>query len=218
MYPLLAILNPRNIPEVIHLIRKIRGYDKLWVKGMTQVDAYDVLRKWFIKHTEYTHLIILIDDVIITQNEFDILRADLEQIKNYPVLAGVGNVDYQQLDKYSPVMNTLPTMEASTYKWVTQTELDQFLQRGEYIREVKFEGFSLPWIRRDIVEQIEFRGPDSLDTHFAEDCAAKGIPIHVDFRAKMFHLKWRLGKGYYERMYNPEVEKPQIVLERQADQ
>lgn len=221
MNPLLAILNPRTIPEVLHLIEKIRGYDKLWIKNFPQVEAYTKLRNWFLEHTEYSHLVLLIDDVLITQNEFDILREDLHT-NDYQILAGIGNVSYLRLEEYSPVMDTLPTMEADTYHFLTKAQLDDFLAKGEYIKQVMFEGFSLPFIRRDVVEMIPFRGPDSVDTHFATDCAAKGVATYVDLRAKMFHLKWRLGLNKYENMnvdVNVELRpqpKQHIVFEYQS--
>ena len=182
---------------------------------MKQVEAYEKLRDWFILHTEYTHLVLLIDDVLITQNEFDTLRADLEQ-NEYPVLAGIGNIHYQRLEEYSPCLDILPGLDAASYHWLTKAQLDDFLSKGEYIKLAKFEGFSLPFISRSVVEQIPFRGPDSMDTYFAIDCAAKGILTYVDLRAKMFHLKWRLGKGLYECMELDETKPGEIVLEHQT--
>jgi hypothetical protein len=79
----------------------------------------------------------------------------------------------------------------------------------------------LTFIRRDIVEQIPFHGDNSIDLIFAMDCEAKGIPTYVDFRAKMFHLKWRMGKGVYEFIevvghYGcTKSGIPEIILERQ---
>jgi hypothetical protein len=196
---LLCILNPRTIPEVLHLFEKIKGYDKLWLKNMNQVMAYHQLRLWFLEHTEYTHLIILLDDVLITQEEFDILRLDVEE-GDYPVIGGIGNVSYLRLEEYSPCIDVMPSYDEYTYKFMKKSELEAFVRAKEFIKQVKFEGFSLTFIRRDIVEQVPFRGDNSIDLNFAIDCEAKGIPTYVDFRTKMFHLKWRMGKGVYENI------------------
>ena len=209
MNPILVILNPRSIPEVLHLFEKIKGYDQLWIKNLNQVDAYYQIRKWFLEHVEYTHLVLLIDDVLITQEEFDILRHDVEE-GDYPVIGGIGNVSYLRLDEYSPCLDVMPGMDEDSYKFIKKSEVEDFIKKGEYIKQVKFEGFSLSFIRRDVIEQVEFRGANSIDTFFAIDCEAKGIPTYVDFRANMFHMKWRLGLGVYEHMNEGKL--PEIVF------
>ena len=98
-----------------------------------------------------------------------------------------------------------PLVTKLTNEWV-----EDFIKKGEYIKQVKFEGFSLSFIRRDVIEQVEFRGANSIDTFFAIDCEAKGIPTYVDFRANMFHMKWRLGLGVYEHMNEGKL--PEIVF------
>lgn len=197
---------------MLHLFEKIKGYDKLWVRNMSQAMAYNQLRLWFLDHTEYTHMILLIDDVIVTQEEFNILRHDVEE-SDYPVIGGIGNVSYERLEEYSPCLTVMPGTEEETYKFMKKSEVEDFIKRGEYIKQVKFEGFSLTFIRRDVIEQVEFRGTNSLDLYFAMDCEEKGIPTYVDFRAKLFHLKWRAGKGLYEHVTSAAAT-AQIVLER----
>jgi hypothetical protein len=67
---------------------------------------------------------------------------------------------------------------------------------------VGFLGFGFIFIRRDIVEKVGFRGgvnnEHSFDLGFAMDTLEHKIPIHVDLRANMDHLKWRMGYGVYE--------------------
>jgi hypothetical protein len=128
MRPLLGILNPRQIPEVLHLFEKIKGYDKLWIKNMNQIDAYNQLRKWFLEHKEYTHLVILLDDVLITQEEFDILRRDVEE-GDYPVIGGIGNVSYLRLEEYSPCLDIMPGFDEHTYKFMTKAEVNEFIKK-----------------------------------------------------------------------------------------
>jgi hypothetical protein len=181
-------MNPRTIPEVLHLIEKIKGYDKLWIRNFDQVTAYREVRKWFLDLKEYTHMVLLIDDVIITQTEFDVLRKDVEE-GDYQVIGGIGNVTYQRLDEFSPCIE-MPGFQEHSYKFMKKQEIEEYLKRGEYIKQVKFEGFSLPFIRRDVMERVAFRGENSVDTWFSMDLEERGIPCYVDFRAKMFHLKY----------------------------
>lgn len=209
MNPLLCILNPREIPEALHMIKKIKGYDKLWAKYYDgEFYAYRALRNWFLEHKEYTHMILLIDDVLATQKDFDILYSDVMSM-DLPVLAATCNVTYQRLDELSPTMDVMPDL--NNYPFVTRAEVAKFIEKGEYIKQVKFEGFALTFIRRDVLEQIEFSGINSTDLYFAIDCDKKNIPVYVDFRVNVFHLKWRMGIGVYEYLIK---DKPaQLVLE-----
>ena len=81
------------------------------------------------------------------------------------------------------------------YSWIKRNELPK-----EDIFEVKFAGFGLTAIRRDIVELLPFHTDSvfkgtgvesgaSLDLVFCWYCYEKGIPIYVDQRIDMKHLR-----------------------------
>jgi hypothetical protein len=74
------------------------------------------------------------------------------------------------------------------------------VQGGEPIMKVRHEGFSLPFIRRDVVKRIKFTGihTTAVDYCFALWCYKLKIPIHVDTRARLLHLCEQPPKGLWE--------------------
>ena len=83
------------------------------------------------------------------------------------------------------------------YNWLTRKDLPD-----KDVFPVKFAGFGLTCIRRDIVELLPFatdsifRGKGmqfgaSLDFVFCWYCHEYGIPIYVDKRIDMLHLRNR---------------------------
>ena len=73
MKPLLVIFNPRSIPEFYKAIEKINGISKLWIKYFPQDEAYNKAREFFLQ-SDYTHLMILPDDLIVTQADVDAIH------------------------------------------------------------------------------------------------------------------------------------------------
>src|SRR6266540_3850211 len=80
MNPLLVIFQPREIPEFLEATNKLK-IDKLWMKYFPQEEAYVTARFWFLEHKEYTHFVILPDDLIVKQEHLDMLSNSFEQYK-----------------------------------------------------------------------------------------------------------------------------------------
>ena len=70
--PLLCCPSPRDIREVYEALRET-GYDRLYAKYYPEKTAYNLLRDYFLDHTEYTHLVICPDDLIIKKEHIDSL-------------------------------------------------------------------------------------------------------------------------------------------------
>ena len=85
MKPLLVIFNPRSIPEFYKAIEKINGISKLWIKYFPQDEAYNKAREFFLQ-SDYTHFMILPDDLIVTQEDVDAIVNYDESYDSY--LAG----------------------------------------------------------------------------------------------------------------------------------
>lgn len=194
--------SPRDIPQVLEAWKKL-DHDQLHVKYHKEYDAYKKIRDFFLEHSEYTHLAICPDDLVITPKDLEILAKDLQGF-NFPVLSGICNVGLnpEALD-YLAVITTdhpLPSKDSERrhFEWAKESDLEFTITR------VNFSGFPLFIIRRDIVERFEFdsqgkiegKEPNSvgnLDVIFAWNCHENKIPIFVDKRAKMLHLR-----GYHE--------------------
>ena len=90
MKPLLVIFNPRRIPEFYKAIEKINGISKFWIKYFPQDEAYKKARQFFLE-SDYTHFMILPDDLIVTQAD---VNAIVNQDESYlPYLDGAITMD-----------------------------------------------------------------------------------------------------------------------------
>jgi len=162
--------------------------------------AYKIMRNYFLRHKEYTHLVLATDDIVVKPEHIINLGKDLQK-NDWPVLSGLMNVDLD--DKvFLNISMSLPmkNRRLRSYSWLTRSEI--FVK--EDIFQVAFSGFPLMAIRRDIVEKVPFdadkvfeglppnRGA-SLDFVFCWYCQDKNVPIMVDKRIDLLHLRTKGG-------------------------
>ena len=224
MKALIGIPSPRDIESFAKSTKLLDFCDKIWIKYMEpEKKAYDLIRNYFLANSEYTHLVILPDDLIVTVAQFKSLMKSVQDF-DYPVLGGVANIDATPngMNFFSMSFNMIHADRNKRFaKLVTKTELDE-LAKGGIVR-VLWSGFPCMFIRRDVVEKIEFNndgkyieGLDGFhgccaDTVFCYECYQNKIRIHVDPRIIMPHLRfnqeekdsWRVGslppKVYLEK-------------------
>jgi len=163
-----------------------------------------LMRKWFLDHTEYTHLVICPDDLIIEKQHVDALIAVLED-NNYPVLAGVCNVNMADKKHLLSITENLPHPQRWVparnqlgwrwYSWIPENRIFD-----PPVQAFLFSGFACQFLRRDVVKRYrfiddaKFNGtPDlitgAIDVMFSNTCAIEKIPIMADTRVRMQHLK-----------------------------
>jgi hypothetical protein len=199
--------SPRDIPEVLDAHKQIKCH-KVWAKYFDEASAYRRLRNFFLYHKEYTHFVICPDDLIVTPEVFEGLRRDMEE-QDFPVLAGLCNLNYQDLAK--PVVTYSCCLSVSGLQFITS----EYLKTHSGFQKMGHEAFACTWVRRDVLEKIPLNGLNfarmfnedgwmevegrSFDWAFSIDCAKHGIPIHVDLDQKMIHLANRLGNGLLEK-------------------
>ncbi len=183
-----------NIPRVEYQ-NEFLPCDKLLVRFMHEYPAYKFMRKWFLEHLEYSHLVLATDDIIVMPEHIEQLIRDIELL-DYPVISGVMNVE--QDDKFDlNIAWELPLKERRLrqYKWIKRDELP-----AKNCFKVAFSGFPLMAIRRDIVSRSSFNAdrvfegkpPDrgaSLDLVFCYWCQEHDIPVYVDKRIMMYHKR-----------------------------
>ena len=213
MRPLIGIPSPRDIPEFKEHIDKLR-VDKLWLKYQRELDAYTKMREYFLKHKQYTHLIPVPDDLIVKQYDLTRLLTAIRR-RDYPVISGICNIDSkpENKGKYNICdVRHLPSVEPHLRQYVWMTTRSKLIRKGQPFR-VSFMGFALPAIRRDVIEKIPFRndGYCCLDTMFCWDCAQAKIPIFVDPKINMFHMK--ISDGNYQN-YGVDTKKAITYLEK----
>jgi len=174
--------------------------DVLCMRYMSELPAYSWARKYFLEH-DYDYFVIATDDIIVKPEHIRQLNEDLEHI-DLPVLSGMMNVDEKDYpDGFQNISYHLALQDRKLrfYNWLTPKELPD-----NDIFRVKFAGFGLTAIKRDIMQQYYFaadgyiRWPDdpasikrgaSLDLVFAYDCQENDIPQYCDKRIKMKHLR-----------------------------
>lgn len=187
---------PRDyIPSVIENNAKL-PCDRLLVKFYPEYFAYKIMRNYFLRHEEYTHLVLATDDIVVKANHICQLAKDLEE-SYYPVLSGLMNVDlddhvFVNLSMSLPMKNR----RLRKYSWLSRDEV--FVK--DNIFQVAFSGFPLMAICRDVVKLLSFdadkvfeglpphRGA-SLDFVFCWYCQERDIPIMVDKRIDLLHLR-----------------------------
>jgi hypothetical protein len=206
--PLIFIPSPRDIQEFIESVEYgLSKYDRFWVRYLPEAQAYNIAKKFFLEHEQYTHLVILPDDLIVTQKHIDQLVEDIKE-RDYEVLSGICAVDELPINKgkYAVCQNANPSLadlSIKSYDYLTTEQRDAYLKYGFPIINVRYAGFPLIFIRRDVIEKIDFRPIPYYnccpDVQFCYDCEALGISLFVDLRVVGNHLKKR--DGIYDNMF-----------------
>jgi hypothetical protein len=215
MKPLIFIPSPRYIPEVVNAIHELPE-DKYWVKYHEQTEAYKIARYFFLAH-DYTHLCILPDDLIVSVEGYNTLIRDIMD-NDFQVISGACNVDnghYKNCLNVTPTYLINPTSppEGHYKKWLKIQEAEEIVSQGYSLYEVKFSGFPLMFIRRDVVEILPFRDYNGccIDSTFCSDCVMLEIPIYVDLRVIMKHLK--IDNVAVDESFGTGKKEPQVVFE-----
>ena len=196
---LLARCSPRSdIIEVEQENSKL-PCDKIIPRYYFEYEAYKTIRLFFLKQKEYTHLVLATDDIVIKPEHIIQLQKDLEE-HDYPVLCGMMNVNQDEYMKENGNLNIsyelgLKDRKLRHYSWIQRKDLPK-----EDIFQVKFNGFALMAIRRDMVEKTPFAcdgvfrlkgemSGASVDFVFCWYLHENNIPVFVDKRIDMQHLR-----------------------------
>lgn len=172
--------------------------DKLLVQYYSEIPAYKVIRDFFLSK-DYDYLVLATDDIVVKPEHIERLKYSLE-VFGGPVLSGMMNVDQHEYQKPDGNLNicyelALKDKKLRYYSWITRN----ILPEKEFF-QVKFAGFGLTAIRRDIIEKYEFAGDAifkgkgmqfgaSLDFVFCWWCHENNVPIWVDQKIDMQHLR-----------------------------
>jgi hypothetical protein len=107
--PLILITQGRDLPLFLESVEnELADYDKLWMKYFSSEDAYIKGRKEFLENKEYTHLIILSDDLIVTKKDIETLTKDIVEV-GYSIISGWCN-----MGKYFPDLSNI-SIETVTF-------------------------------------------------------------------------------------------------------
>ena len=203
MNPLIFIPSPRDLEEFKEATSKIKG-DKLWLKYHNEDDAYRLGRDWFLQHTQYTHFVILPDDLIVTQEHFDRLSEDA---KEYDVISGwcrntirknkywKGDAEREDEADSCISIKSLPPDPPyqgiyEQFHFLSLKDIELFVNHGATVRFVKYAGFPPTFIARKIVEKVPFRTSYGCctDSCFSLDLAKHKITQYCDLRVRTRHF------------------------------
>lgn len=197
---LICSASPRDIPEVMRERAKLTQ-DRFYMKYFKPREAYTRIRDFFLDNTQYTHLVIAPDDLVVYPSHVKQLEEDLKSF-DYPVISGICNVDQRTKKNYAAIARNLPKRRyidegiRDPYDWYT---FDEIKNLGNPFLQVEFSGTPLMAIRRDIVKLIPFEDDgdynedggegQAQDLHFNHNCKKHNIPVIVDTRINMLHMR-----------------------------
>jgi len=196
---LLARCSPRSDIQQVESENINLPCDKLIARYYFEYEAYKTVRNFFLKQKDYTHLVLATDDIVVKPEHIIQLQKDLED-HDYPIICGMMNVnqdEYLQLDGNLNISYELGLKDRKLrhYNWIKRKDLPK-----DDIFSVKFNGFALMAIHRDIIQRTEFpcdgifrlKGEAfgaSVDFVFCWWCHENNIPIYTDKRIDMQHLR-----------------------------
>ncbi len=202
--PLIGIPSPRNHPLFLDALKKLDFVDRLWAKFfIPEKHAYDLLRNYFLANEQYTHLVILPDDLIVTPEQLKSLIDTVENNYNkYPVFSGVANMDNTlNRDVFAVSFDVIHILrDRRKYSLITRDIINELVKDGKPVK-VNWAGFPCMFLRRDVVEKFEFNsdGIADHDSNGFNGCCTDtvacfyyyicDIPIYVDPSIQMLHLK-----------------------------
>jgi len=180
--------------------------DKLRLDYIKYPNNFLEAQKFFLENKEYTHFVYLSPDLVISKSQFNELKKEVENW-DYEVYGPVCNVDQGKYKDKLACCNKLPSIkyEFRNYRWVQEEARQYFLTHGIKHHTVKFNGLVFCFIKREILEKYTFstlpfetdekpiwekRGGYACDLAFCHYCDKEHIPLMVDLRMKLTHLRY----------------------------
>jgi GT2 family glycosyltransferase len=198
--PILAIMNPRQIPECISAFKKL-DVRKAWLQNYTEWQLVEVIASLVRDETiHFSHLCLVADDCIVTQQALDAVLKFARQ--GDPVVTGYCRLDSTHPDvniTRRPLMGETPTVGA--YDFYSFLEVEEW--PGETV-PTGFVGFALTCMSREMWREFPFgcfgaapRGYSS-DFHLSRRLRDSGVPMVAARDGYVTHVKeqWNvLDKG-----------------------
>jgi len=165
-------------------------FDILTVAYYPSLAAFTEIRDFFLKHEEYTHLTVLMDDLIVNTPAIDLITSHLDKCQ---VVSGICNVDTTDHKHELAASFTCPVAACFGYDFVNKnSDIYKNLLSQKQPIPFKFVGLPFPVIERSVVKLIPFHSDPSSwsqDVAFCNDLIKHNIPFWVDLRAEMKHMK-----------------------------
>lgn len=193
--PLLAILNPRNIPEFEASIEAL-PIATVRLRGYTEQEIADGVWAYVLNQATdrgYTHISLISDDLIVPPRSLNMI---VEHAAEHPdrVTTGWANVDEETHEAgitYEPLTDAEPTR--SSYRFPTWREV----LTGPAVQQTFFTGFVATTCTTEMWQQYPYRvlGEGwAADYSMSRRLTADGVRIDCLRDAFCLHLKESRGR------------------------
>jgi hypothetical protein len=148
------------------------------------------MREYFLDNA-YSHLILCPDDLLVTPADLAQLIHDIRS--GFRVVSGMCNVDSKgaktSLNITTPENLPHANPRLRRYEWISLETMERRTDKEPF--KVGYAGFPLMAIDKDVLAKLPFRndGLCCIDVMFCWDCFHSGIPIYVDPKINLVHLK-----------------------------
>ena len=190
--PLLAIMNPRQIPECIQSLEAL-DVRKAWLQNYTEWQLQEVIASIVRDEAiHFTHLCLVADDCIVTQQALD---AVLKYAQEHPVVTGYCRLDWSHPSvniTRQPLRGHVPT--AGAYDFYS---LDEVQAWPDPLVPTGFVGFALTCMSREMWRTFPFGAFGgasqawSSDFHLSMRLRDAGVPMMAARGGLVGHLKKR---------------------------
>lgn len=205
--PLIGYYHAVDLEAVKDGLNEINA-DKLQVSYFPYPFPHRIIEKCFKDNLEYTHLIMIPNDMVYDDKAFQKTKEIVEKF-NYPVLTGLVNVDLAENKDKCNVCFKLPELPYVNrrYRWLVESQRLHLLSKNQRLINVMFAGYPAICIRRDVLDKVrlnifpedkkvdelpiwESRGGFANDLIFCHNLNDANIPIICDLENKMLHFRY----------------------------
>lgn len=215
MRPLLVILNPREIPEVMVALRALT-IPKVWISFYREDIAVGQRLPEVIaaaKEKGYTHIVLVSDDGLVTQETLDRVLAFPPEVR---ACSGWVNLDAHRIS------SNISQIELHWYNQPTDPG-QYYLIPEETMRgltepfKATFSGFALLRMPVETWEEVALQNcswTSCTDFYTYMRLSEMGVELWVDPKAFFFHLKKLPNEPYSNFMY-VGMKDPRILWEEE---
>lgn len=214
--PLLVYWRPKDILQVLQGLKTI-PCDKLFINYFPYPYPQRITNNFFRIHKEYTHLIIIPNDLVCDVSHYNKIKSHIEKY-DFEVVCGVAPVGFGRYKDYWCVTTNLPALDYNSrhYYWLSKNRYPNM------IIQPLFAGHPFMTLKRSVLDKIqlwvvepkyagmgqplwETSGGFASDLSLAYSLKEHGIKINCDTGIIMGHLR------YYEKML-VGIKKPKVVF------
>lgn len=205
--PLIGYYHAVDLDQVKDGLNTINE-DKLQVSYFPYPYPHRIIEDYFNTHLEYTHLIMIPNDLVYDDKSFQKTKEAIEKY-DYPILSGLCNVDLKEHKDSWNVCFKLPELSYLNrrYRWLAESTRKELLNRNSRFVKVMFAGYPAICIKRNVIESVrlnflndtiktnelpiwESKGGFANDLIFCHNVNDKNIEIICDLENTLLHFRY----------------------------